>query len=96
MSCDCLIVQNYIRKLIECFTRAEDFESELDLQLLSSIMQMIRAYMWLMPSICSRAVLLNDNGIFEYILQDDIFEGVLGIMECQSIKQIISSRSRHR
>lgn len=29
------------------------------------------------------AVMFNDNGIFEYILQDDIFMGVLGMLECR-------------
>lgn len=28
--------------------------------------------------------MFNDNGIFEYILQDDIFMGVLGMLECES------------
>lgn len=27
--------------------------------------------------------MFNDNGIFEYILQDDIFMGVLGMLECR-------------
>lgn len=27
--------------------------------------------------------MFNDNGIFEYILQDDIFMGVLGMLECE-------------
>jgi len=28
--------------------------------------------------------MFNDNGIFEYILQDDIYTGVLGMLECES------------
>lgn len=28
--------------------------------------------------------MFNDNGIFEYILQDEIFMGVLGMLECKS------------
>lgn len=28
-------------------------------------------------------MMFNDNGIFEYILQDDIFMGVLGMLECR-------------
>lgn len=28
-------------------------------------------------------VLFNDNGIFEYILQDEIFLGVIGMLECE-------------
>lgn len=31
-----------------------------------------------------RSVLLNDNGIFEYVLQDDVFMGVVGMLECES------------
>lgn len=27
---------------------------------------------------------LNDNGLYEYLLQEDIFVGVAGIMECKS------------
>jgi protein phosphatase-4 regulatory subunit 3 len=27
--------------------------------------------------------MFNDNGIFEYILQDEIFMGVLGMLECE-------------
>jgi len=29
------------------------------------------------------SVLFNDNGIFEYILQDDVFMGVIGMLECE-------------
>lgn len=29
------------------------------------------------------SVLFNDNGIFEYILQDDVFLGVIGMLECE-------------
>lgn len=29
--------------------------------------------------------MFNDNGIFEYILQDDIFMGVLGMLECKCL-----------
>jgi len=31
-------------------------------------------------------VLFNDNGIFEYILQDEIFLGVIGMLECESVQ----------
>jgi hypothetical protein len=30
------------------------------------------------------AVLFNDNGILEYILQDSMFLGVIGMFECGS------------
>lgn len=40
--------------------------------------------------------MFNDNGIFEYILQDDIFMGVLGMLECKSASntELISRRPR--
>jgi len=28
-------------------------------------------------------VTLNDNGLYEYLLHEDIFVGVAGIMECE-------------
>ena len=28
-------------------------------------------------------VLLNDNAMFEYILQDELFIGIAGILECE-------------
>ncbi|KIR57878.1 nuclear protein [Cryptococcus bacillisporus CA1873] len=45
----------------------EDLESLDDLHALCSLMQTI--------------LLFNDNGIFEYILQDDVFLGVIGMLE---------------
>lgn len=30
------------------------------------------------------AVMMNDHGIYEHILEDDIFFGVVGMLECMS------------
>jgi DUF438 domain-containing protein len=61
--------QDYIKQLIVVLHQAEDLESIDDLHALCSLMQTI--------------LMFNDNGIFEYILQDDIFDGVLGMLECR-------------
>ncbi|GMK58191.1 hypothetical protein CspeluHIS016_0502230 [Cutaneotrichosporon spelunceum] len=62
-----IIVEDYIKQLIVVLHQAEDLESVDDLHALCSLMQTI--------------LMFNDNGIFEYILQDDIFDGVLGMLE---------------
>jgi hypothetical protein len=31
----------------------------------------------------SVTVSLNDNGLYEYLLQEDVFLGMAGIMECE-------------
>ncbi|KAK8844620.1 hypothetical protein IAR55_006467 [Kwoniella newhampshirensis] len=62
-----IINEDYIKHLISVLEQAEDLESLEDLHALCSLMQTI--------------LLFNDNGIFEYILQDDIFMGVIGMLE---------------
>ncbi|WOO79694.1 putative protein [Vanrija pseudolonga] len=62
-----IIGEDYIKQLIGVLSQAEDLESINDLHALCSLMQTI--------------LMFNDNGIFEYILQDDIFMGVLGMLE---------------
>ncbi|KLT39487.1 DUF625-domain-containing protein [Cutaneotrichosporon oleaginosum] len=62
-----IIGEDYIKQLIVVLHQAEDLESIDDLHALCSLMQTI--------------LMFNDNGIFEYILQDDIFDGVLGMLE---------------
>lgn len=77
--------QDYIKQLIGILNQAEDLESINDLHALCSLMQTIRAYRPLIALLTIPcAVMFNDNGIFEYILQDDIFMGVLGMLECAS------------
>ncbi|WVR03282.1 hypothetical protein IAU60_000273 [Kwoniella sp. DSM 27419] len=62
-----ILKEDYIKHLINVLEQAEDLESIEDLHALCSLMQTI--------------LLFNDNGIFEYILQDDVFMGVIGMME---------------
>lgn len=68
-------------------TEAEDLESLTDLHLLCIIMQSIRKCCSIDDFRCAElvdAVLLNDNSIFEYILQEEVFFGVVSILECES------------
>ncbi|KAN0060642.1 Platinum sensitivity protein [Thecaphora frezii] len=62
-----LLREHYIKKLIPVFEDAEELEALPSLHLLCLIMQTI--------------LMLNDNVIFEYVLQDDIFLGVVGMLE---------------
>ncbi|WRT63528.1 uncharacterized protein IL334_000433 [Kwoniella shivajii] len=62
-----ILGEDYIKHLIVVLEQAEDLESLDDLHILCSLMQTI--------------LLFNDNGIFEYILLDEIFEGVMGMLE---------------
>lgn len=39
------------------------------------------------------AVMFNDNTLLEYILQDEIFMGVIGIFECRSPALSLESSS---
>ncbi|KAG6841834.1 hypothetical protein C0991_006241 [Blastosporella zonata] len=59
--------QNYIKSLIEVLHTAEDLESLDDLHALCSIMQTI--------------LTLNDHAMYEHILEDDLFFGVIGMLE---------------
>lgn len=78
--------QEYIKHLVGVFEQAEDLESLDDLHALCSVMQTISEWSDTKHSrgVADRAVLFNDNGILEYILQDDVFFGVIGILECES------------
>lgn len=80
-----IIGEHYIKQLIGVLNQAEDLESINDLHALCSLMQTIRGFRVWDPGlrILTPAVMFNDNGIFEYILQDDIFMGVLGMLECK-------------
>nr|XP_019014382.1 uncharacterized protein I206_00464 [Kwoniella pini CBS 10737]OCF53163.1 hypothetical protein I206_00464 [Kwoniella pini CBS 10737] len=62
-----ILNEEYIKHLITVLDQAEDLESLDDLHALCSLMQTI--------------ILFNDNGVFEYILQDDVFMGVMGMLE---------------
>ncbi|CDU24430.1 related to PSY2-subunit of protein phosphatase PP4 complex [Sporisorium scitamineum] len=62
-----LMEAHYIRKLVPFFHTVEELEALSSLHMLCTIMQTI--------------LLLNDSFLFEYILQDDVFLGVVGMLE---------------
>lgn len=62
-----LMESHYIRKLVPFFHTVEELEALPALHMLCTIMQTI--------------LLLNDSFLFEYILQDDVFLGVVGMLE---------------
>ncbi|SPO22530.1 related to PSY2 - subunit of protein phosphatase PP4 complex [Ustilago trichophora] len=62
-----LMESHYIRKLVPFFHTVEELEALPSLHMLCTIMQTI--------------LLLNDSFLFEYILQDDVFLGVVGMLE---------------
>lgn len=62
-----LMEAHYIRKLVPFFHTIEELEALPSLHMLCTIMQTI--------------LLLNDSFLFEYILQDDVFLGVVGMLE---------------
>ncbi|KAG9010898.1 Platinum sensitivity protein [Tulasnella sp. JGI-2019a] len=65
--CEYLVREDYIKQLIETFARAEDLEALSDLHALCSLMQTI--------------LTMNDHPVYDYILQDDVWMGVLGMLE---------------
>ncbi|KAH7916787.1 component of IIS longevity pathway SMK-1-domain-containing protein [Hygrophoropsis aurantiaca] len=65
--CEYIQREEYIKSLIEVMNMAEDLESLDNLHSLCSLMQTI--------------LLMNDHGIYEHILDDDIFFGVVGMLE---------------
>ncbi|GHJ88221.1 hypothetical protein NliqN6_4623 [Naganishia liquefaciens] len=62
-----VITNDYVRQMIRVFEVAEDMESLDDLHSLCTMMSTILS--------------LNDNGLYEYLLQEDVFLGMAGIME---------------
>nr|CDI52086.1 conserved hypothetical protein [Melanopsichium pennsylvanicum 4] len=62
-----LMESHYIRKLVPFFHSVEELEALPSLHTLCTVMQTI--------------LLLNDSFLFEYILQDDVFLGVVGMLE---------------
>ncbi|KAL1721678.1 component of IIS longevity pathway SMK-1-domain-containing protein [Schizophyllum commune] len=65
--CELFIQQDYIKQLIGVMTDVEDLESLEHLHLLCSLMQTI--------------LMLGDHNLYEYILEDEIFLGVVGMLE---------------
>ncbi|CAD6928722.1 unnamed protein product [Tilletia controversa] len=85
-----MLRENYIQKLLPVFQDAEELENLDSLHLLCTIIQSI--------------LMLNDNAIFEHILQDDVFLGVVGMLEYDpeyprtkaSYREYLSDPSRYR
>ncbi|KAG8897079.1 Platinum sensitivity protein [Tulasnella sp. 403] len=65
--CEYIVQKDYVKGLIEVMSRAEDLEALSDLHALCSLMQTI--------------LMMNDHTIYDYILQDDIYTGVIGMLE---------------
>lgn len=62
---------------------AEDLESLDNLHALCSLMQTIcKCKIYFVGVINILTVMMNDHGIYEHILEDDIFFGVVGMLEC--------------
>jgi len=64
-----IIANDYIAKLTPLVRMAEDFESLPDLHRLCGIMKSL--------------ILLNDNAVMEQVIRDDLFEDVVGALECK-------------
>ncbi|KAG6850626.1 hypothetical protein H0H93_010818 [Arthromyces matolae] len=65
--CEYIQKEKYVKSLIEVFNTAEDLESLENLHALCSMMTTI--------------LMLNDHAIYEHIMEDDLFFGVLGMLE---------------
>ncbi|TFK66581.1 DUF625-domain-containing protein [Pluteus cervinus] len=65
--CEYIQQEEYFKALIEVMHTAEDIESLENLHALCSITQTI--------------LMLNDHGLYEHVLEDDIFFGVVGMLE---------------
>ncbi|KAF8559134.1 DUF625-domain-containing protein [Imleria badia] len=65
--CEYIQREHYIKALIDVLNMAEDLESLDNLHALCSLVQTI--------------LMMNDHGIYEHILEDDIFFGVVGMLE---------------
>ncbi|KAF8969370.1 component of IIS longevity pathway SMK-1-domain-containing protein [Flammula alnicola] len=65
--CEYIQQEDYIKSLIKVMGDAEDLESLENLHALCSLMQTI--------------LLLNDHSMYEHILEDEIFFGVVGMLE---------------
>ncbi|KIO16917.1 hypothetical protein M407DRAFT_230281 [Tulasnella calospora MUT 4182] len=65
--CEYIVQEDYIKGLIDVLGQAEDLEALGDLHALCNLMQTI--------------LMMNDHSIYDYILQDDIYMGVIGMLE---------------
>lgn len=64
-----IVAEAYIPKLTALVEEAEDLESLGDLHRLCSIMKTL--------------ILFNDTQIIEYVVRDDMIQGVVGALECK-------------
>ena len=84
------VQQDYVRQMIRVFEVAEDMESLDDLHslctMMSTICKCFAASARVGTERSSGQVSLNDNGLYEYLLQEDVFLGMAGIMECKYLQ----------
>lgn len=79
--------QEWLKQLIGVFDQAEDLESLEDIHAVSSIVHLLcesRTSPHYANTADPPTVTLNDNTILEYMLQDEVFLGILGVLECES------------
>lgn len=92
-------LQDYLKSMVETFEQAEDLEIIEALHTLFGMMQAIRESRatrgsqarrmveLTRPCVCAPApVFLNDTTIIEFLLQEEFFISVLGMLECQFLK----------
>lgn len=65
--CEYIQQEEYIKQMIDTMTQAEDLENIEELHALCSLTQTI--------------LTLNDHSLFDHVLDDDIFMGVVGMLE---------------
>ncbi|KAL0070111.1 Platinum sensitivity protein [Marasmius tenuissimus] len=79
------VTSDYIKQLIDVFHAAEETESLENLHALCNLIQTICALhtspTWATRTLTSLSVMLNDHSMYEHILDDDLFFGVVGILE---------------
>ncbi|KAG9122367.1 Platinum sensitivity protein [Ceratobasidium sp. 392] len=88
--CETLVYQKFVCSLIELFYEAERSEYLVHLHALCRIMQTI--------------IMLNEHPMYEHMLSDDVFPGVLGILEYDpefpehkgSYREFLSSVAQYR
>lgn len=86
--CEYIVQEDYIKGLIDVLGQAEDLEALGDLHALCNLMQTIRMLFLdardfnKFADSRGMAVMMNDHSIYDYILQDDIYMGVIGMLEC--------------
>lgn len=84
--CEYIQQEDYIKSLLEVMVVAEAQENLENLHALCSLMQTIRKSPKFFDSssvlIHSFIVMLNDHSMYEHILEDDLFLGVVGMLEC--------------